>query len=153
MRRGGVGVGMAFYTADACGGMAAMVKMHISRERGAALPSKGFCGVDGGIRVGGGVERQQARISTHDMAVALQTRFCMRQAGTGSGICPRMAALTLHVDFIGGRVGVMVKGYALCLLYRQRRIRMTIEPHRRTHPRCHKEAEGVQNDAPYEWHG
>ncbi len=123
---GGVGGGVALCTADACGSMAAMVKVHIGGQRSTAQPNKRLARVDGRIRVGSSVKRQQACIIAHNVAVTLQTSGGMRHTGTGGGSSPGMAAQTRQVDFMSVRVGGVVKGYALRLLCRQGGIGMAI---------------------------
>ena len=58
----GVGVGVAFCARDAGGNVLPVVKMHMCGQGGSAYPGNGLGGVDGRIRVGGGMQGQQTLI-------------------------------------------------------------------------------------------
>lgn len=144
---GGIGCGVALCTANPGACMPCVVKMHMRRQWCTAHPSKRLTRVYGGVRVGCGMQGQQASITTQYMAVAIQTLRSMGHTGTGALLCTGVAALALHIGAACRRVGSMAERQRLRHHHRSRRIRMVIYRHHGKHPRCTKQAEGVPQKA------
>ena len=68
---GGIRRGVALCTANPGACMPCVVKMHMCRQRCAAHPGKRLSRIDGGIRVGSGMQGQQAGIIAQYVAVAV----------------------------------------------------------------------------------
>ena len=138
---------MTFNTANTGFCMPCMVKMHIRRQRGEALPFQRFSGINGGIRIGCRMQRQQANIVRQNMPVAIHTHRGRRQPGSRPLLCTTVAGLALHIHHMFSRVRMVRKRHYLLHCNRLRRIGMIIHQQRGKHPHCTEKAEGVAKES------
>ena len=147
MGHGGIGRGVALCTGNPGARMPRMVKMHMRRQWCTAHPGKRLTRVYGGVRVGSGMQGQQAGITTQYVAVAIQTLRSMGHTGTGALLCTGVAALALHIGAACRCMGSMAERHRLRHHHCPRGIRVVIDQQHGEHPRCHKQAEGVPQKA------
>ena len=137
---------MAFLARDAGGCVAAVVKMHMCRQGRSAHPGDGLGGVDGRIRVSGGMQGQQARICAQDMPVAVEAgrggRKACRRAVLGAG----MATQAGHGYLVGSGVSEVIEGYGLGLLTQAGCVGMAVNEQNKKHPYYTEEEAGVLDE-------
>lgn len=126
--------------------MLPVVKMHMCGKGGAAYPGNRLGGVDGRIRVGGGMQGQQARICAQNMPVAVEAgggrRKACRRAVLGAGMAPQ----TGHGYLVGSGVGEVIEGYGLGLLTQAGCVGMAVNEQNKKHPYYTEEEAGVLDE-------